>query len=92
MIDILKKFQDYIPHSTNAKQEKTFESQLLSGDQLSVERAINVIHSVSNGYNATDRLEGMIVQIGDWHTCVKILEVNYYFKYDLHLQSKVFIT
>ena len=70
MIDILKKFQDYIPHSTNTKEE----AQILSCDQLSVERAINVIHSVSNGYNETDRLEAMIVQIGDWHTCVKIFE------------------
>jgi hypothetical protein len=75
MADILKKVQGYIPHNTNAKEETTFEPQLLSGDQLSVERAINVIHSVSNGCNETDRLEGMIVQIGDWHTCVKILEV-----------------
>ncbi len=75
MVDILKKFQGYIPHNTNAKEETTFEPQLHSGDQLSVERTINVIHSVSNGYNETDRLEGMIVQIGDWHTCVKIFEV-----------------
>jgi hypothetical protein len=69
MVDILKKFQGYIPHNTNAKEETTFEPQLLSGDQLSVERAINVIHSVSNGYNETDRLEGMIANRRLAHLC-----------------------
>lgn len=46
------------------------------GDQLSVERAVNAIHSVSNGHTAEDRLEGLTMQLGDWHTGVKILEVK----------------
>jgi hypothetical protein len=53
-----------------------FFNQLCSGDQLSVERAVNSIHSVANGYTAEDRLEGFNVQFGDWHTGVKILEVQ----------------
>ena len=74
MIEILKKFQSYIPYTTvNGKTE--FINQLCAGDQLSVERSVNAIHSVSNGYTPQDRLEGFNMQLGDWHTGVKILEV-----------------
>ena len=57
---------------------KVFTNQLCAGDQLSVERAVNSIHSVSNGYTPEDRLEGFRMQLGDWHTGVKILEVSQY--------------
>lgn len=79
MIDILKKFQSYIPY-TSVGNVKNFTSQLCAGDQLSVERAINTIHSVSNGYTSEDRLDGFNMQLGDWHTGVKILEVLMYEK------------
>lgn len=74
IIDILKKFQTYTPFTTG-NGEKKFVNQLCVGDQLSVERAVNCIHSVSNGYTPEDRLEGLNLQLGDWHTGVKILEV-----------------
>jgi hypothetical protein len=79
MVDILKTFQGYVPFTINESDEKEFQAQLFSGDQLSVERALNVVHSVANGYTEEDRLEGMIFQIGDWHTCVKLLQVGSYF-------------
>ena len=75
MIDILRKFQSYLP-CTSVNGEKKFVNQLCVGDQLSVERAVNCIHSVSNGYTPEDRLEGFNMQLGDWHTDVKILEVR----------------
>ena len=56
--------------------EKKFVNQLCVGDQLSVERAVNSIHSVSNGYTTEDRLEGFNMQLGDWQPGVKILEVR----------------
>lgn len=74
MIDILRKFQSYLP-CTSVNGEK-FVNQLCAGDQLSVERAVNCIYSVSNGYTPEDRLEGFNMQLGDWHTGVKILEVR----------------
>ena len=74
MISILKKFQSYLPFTSN-NGDKRFVNQLCVGDQLSIERAVNSIHSVSNGYTAEDRLEGFNMQLGDWHTGVKILEV-----------------
>lgn len=75
MIDILRHFQTYLPTVT-IQGEKKFASQICTGDQLSVERAVNAIHSVSKGHTAEDRLEGFTMQLGDWHTGVKILEVK----------------
>ena len=75
MIDILRHFQGYLPY-TAVDGEKKFVTQLCTGDQLSVERAVNAIHSVANGYTAEDHLEGFNMQLGDWHTGVKIFEVS----------------
>lgn len=74
MIEILQHFQTYLPAITLGGKKK-FVSQICTGDQLSVERAVNAMHSVSNGHTAEDCLEGFNVQLGDWHTGVKILEV-----------------
>ena len=70
MLTILRQFYTYLP--TN-------------GDQLTVERAVNVVASVSNGYTPEDRLEGMNFQIGDWHAGVKILSVSPEFSFHLQL-------
>lgn len=75
MIDILRHFQTYLPTVT-VHGEKKFASRICTGYQLSVERAVNTIHSVSNGHTAEDHLEGFNMQLGDWHTGVKILEVK----------------
>jgi hypothetical protein len=72
MLKILQQFQSYLPKVT----EDSFDTQILTGDQLSVERAVNVIASVNNGFTAEDRLEGFNLQIGDWHAAVKILTVS----------------
>jgi len=72
MLSILKDFHGYLPQTG----EDHFDRQLVAGDQLTGERATNVIASVSNGYSAKDRLEGLNLQLGDWHTAVKILDVS----------------
>ncbi|KAK3724040.1 hypothetical protein QZH41_020320, partial [Actinostola sp. cb2023] len=73
MLSILQSFHDYLPTTG----EDQFDSQLFAGDQLTVERATNVITSVSNGYSAKDRLEGIHLQLGDWHAAVKMLDLIY---------------
>lgn len=69
---MLKKFHSYLPKKGNGK----VDGQLFTGDQLSVERGANVISSVANGMTQEDRLEGIHMQLGDWHTSVKILNVS----------------
>ena len=55
MKDILQQFHGYLPQ----KDDGGIDGQLFSGDQLTIERAVNVIASVANGYTPEDRLEGI---------------------------------
>ena len=71
MLSVLKQFHTYLPK----KWDGQYDSQLFAGDQLSIECA-NVISSVANGYSPEDRLEGINLQLGDWHACVKLLSVS----------------
>ena len=80
MLTILRQFYTYLPTSG----DNEVDPQLFACDQLTVERAVNVVASVSNGYTPEDRLEGMNFQIGDWHAGVKILSVSP--KFSFHLQ------
>lgn len=71
-MDILKQFHSYLPQTG----DQGVDGQLFSGDQLTVERAVNVIASVANGLTPKDRLEGINMQLGDWHAAVKLLTVS----------------
>ena len=72
MTAILQQFHGYLPQTDNGG----IDGQLFSGDQLTVERAVNIISSVANGYTPEDRLEGINLQLGDWHAAVKLLSVS----------------
>ena len=72
MLGILQQFHGYLPQTHNGG----IDGQLFSGDQLTVERAVNMISSVANGYTPKDRLEGINLQLGDWHAAVKLLSVS----------------
>ena len=65
MLAILQMFHTYLPKSSDAAIG--VDGQLFSGDQLTVERAVNVIASVANGLTPQDRLDGIHLQLGDWH-------------------------
>lgn len=72
MFSILQQFHTYLRRSA----DNGYDSQLFSGDQHTVERAVNIISSVSNGYTPKHRLEEITLQRGDWHAGVKILSVS----------------
>lgn len=72
MMSILQQFISYLPKTGDGG----VDSQLFSGDQLTVERAMNVKFSVANGNTPQDRLEGIKLQLGDWHAAVKVLNVS----------------
>ena len=74
MLAILQMFHTYLPKSSDAAIG--VDGQLFSGDQLTVERAVNVIASVANGLTPQDRLDGIQLQLGDWHASVKLLSVS----------------
>ena len=71
IISILQQFHSYLPKAADGG----VDGQLFSGDQLTVERAVNVISSVANGHTPAYRLEGIHLQLGDWHGTVKLLIV-----------------
>lgn len=72
MIEILQQFHTYLPHANNGG----IDGQLFSGDQLTIERAVNIISSVANGLTPKDRFIGINLQLGDWHAAVKLLSVS----------------
>ena len=73
MVSILQQFFSYLPKTGDGG----VDGQLFSGDQLTVERAVNVISSVANGLTPQDRLEGINLQLGDWHAASqKVLSVS----------------
>ena len=83
MLEILQMFHTYPPKSSDAAIG--MDGKLFSGDQLTVERAVNVIASVANGLTPQDRLDGIHLQLGNWHASVKLQSV-------LELQSNPFKT
>ncbi|XP_068699595.1 uncharacterized protein [Montipora foliosa] len=74
MLAILQMFHTYLPKSSDAAIG--VDGQLFSGDQLTVERAVNVIASVANGLTPQDRLDGIHLQLGDWHASLKLLSIS----------------
>ena len=52
-MSILQQFHSYLLQTSDGG----VDGQIFSGDQLTVERALNVILSVANGYTPKDRLE-----------------------------------
>ena len=77
MLAILQQFHTYLPQTSDG----CIDHQLFSGDQLTVERAVNVITSVANGLTPQDRLDGINLQLGDWHAAVKMLGVSVFFNF-----------
>ena len=55
MMAILQQFHSYLPQTSDGG----VDGQMFSGNQLTVERAVNVISSVASGYTPEDRLEGI---------------------------------
>ena len=72
MLAILQQFQTYLPMKWNGE----VDGQIFTGDQVTVEKAVNVVSSVANGETQEERLDGMNLQIGDWHAAVKLLTVS----------------
>ena len=56
-------------------EEPVYGNQGVVGDQLTVERAINGHMSLSNGFTAEERIEGLHFEVADWHAGNKFLEV-----------------
>jgi hypothetical protein len=73
--EVLSTLHKYVPYFTSPEGEKVFSAQGLAADQLSVERAVNCLFGISNGFSAEERLEGLHLETADWHAGNKFLKV-----------------
>ena len=76
MLDILKQIRGYSPNLENGEQNFKCKSIPIVGDQLTVERGVNVIEAVQNSFTPEEKLEGIHMEIADWHTAVTFLNVS----------------
>ena len=53
-----------------------FGEQGVMGDQLSIERGLNGVMSLANGFTPEERIEEIHLQIADWHAGNKFLQVS----------------
>jgi len=71
----MHQLHSYVPQYTS--QGKTVFNKIgVIGDQLSVERAVNCLSSLANGFTAEERLDGLHLEIADWHAELKFLSVS----------------
>lgn len=73
--EVLTALHKYVPHFGD-EDERVYSSQGAVADQLSVERGINALFEVANGFTPEERLEGLHLEIADWHAGNKFLQVS----------------
>lgn len=71
---VLEAVHKYVPSLKNEDEKAYPSSQGLVGDQLSVERGINHLLQVANGLTPEQRLEGLHLEIADFHSQMKFLQ------------------
>ena len=71
----MHQIHSYVPQ--HSSQGKTVYNKVgVVGDQLSVERAVNCLASLANGFTPDERLDGLHLEIADWHAELKFLSVS----------------
>ena len=69
--------KNYVPYvDTGVQEDKTLTEQGFMADQLSVERGVNCLLQLKNGFTSEDRLDGIHMEIADFHAQMKFLQVN----------------
>ena len=76
MLDFLKQIRGYSPDLEDEEQKLKCKSIPIVGDQLTVERGVNVIEAVQNAFTPEEKLEGIHMEIADWHAAVTFLNVR----------------
>lgn len=71
---VLTALHQYVPYYGD-DVNRVYSSQGVVADQLSVERGINALFELSNGFTPEEQLEGLHLEIADWHAGNKFLKV-----------------
>ena len=75
IVKVLQHIQQYLPSVGEGEKIKLAEQGIV-GDQLTIERAVNAVKSMANGYTPLDCRDGFHIGIADWHSGVKFLSVS----------------
>jgi hypothetical protein len=76
MKNVLHQIQElYVPKVKDG-ENTLFHEVGVAGDQLTIERMVNTLLSLSNGFTQEEMLEGIHAEIADWHTELKFLSVS----------------
>ena len=89
MEEILKEIHSkYVPCN-----DGKCSSLAIVGDQGTVERGVNVLLQLSNGFDEVERLDGLHLEAGDFHAGMKFLQVciHQYKSVNRHSQFKAII-
>ena len=76
MTQALRQLHSYVPKWSPREGSTFFHEVGIVGDQLTVERSANCLVSLSNGFTPEERLDGLHVEIADWHADLKFLAVS----------------
>lgn len=72
---VLTSLHDYVPYY-GEDADRVYSLQGLVADQLSVEHGVNALFELCNGFTPKERLEGLHLEIADWHAGNKFLKVR----------------
>ena len=75
IVKVLQHVQQYLP-SVDEGEKLQLAEQGIVGGQLTIERAVNAVKSMANGYTPLDCLDCFHIGIADWHSGVKFLSVS----------------
>ena len=76
MQEVLTHLHSYAP-CDNVENPTHFSYQGVVGDQLTVERGVNSLLQLSNGLTAKERLNGLHLEVADFHGGMKFLQVAF---------------
>ena len=75
MQEILQQLHKYVPSYGEGATQKYMRQGVVE-DQLTVERGVNGLLQLENGFTPQDRLDGLHFEIADFHGGMKFSQVN----------------
>ena len=71
---VLRALYKYVSYYGDG-DDRVYSSQGLVADQLLVKRGVNALFELTKGFTPEERLEGLHLEIADWHAGNKFLKV-----------------
>ena len=77
MQEVLEQIHDaYVPKQYENDEITACSTLAVPGDQGTVERGVNVLRQLRNGFDKKECLDGIRMEAGDFHAGMKFLQVK----------------